>query len=164
MYNAITLAHYFVRESQNSKVPITTFKAEFMVYFAHGWHLAIDGRPLIDEPIKAWRHGPVVESVHKFYSKVKDIYRTLDESQLDAIKEMDQEFLDGIWMHYGHLNEMQMLSLCTEDGTPWFATYQRSSLELVISENKIKNHYKILHVSNPEFCDLDDPISVSKVK
>lgn len=161
MYNALTLSHYYVSLSLNTNIPITPHKAEFMVYFAHGWHLSIDGRPLINDKVKAWRHGPVIESIHKFYSKGKgDIYSTIDEQALGGIKERDREFLNGIWLYYGHLNEIEMLTLCTEDKTPWFMSHQKSSGELIIDNRRIKQHYRLLHISNPEFCDLDDPISV----
>lgn len=160
MYNALTVAHYFVSQSQSTQQPITAHKAEFLVYFAHGWHLAIDGRPLIKDKVKAWRHGPVIESVHKFYSKQKDVYATLDVAILEQIKDRDRHFLDGIWEHYLHLNEMQMLEKCTDYGTPWYMTYQKSSGELVIDEKRIKQHYRLLHISNPDWCDLDDPFTM----
>lgn len=160
MYSALSIAHYLVRESIRNNIQLTAFKVEFMVCFAHGWHLAIDGRPLIDEPLKAYRHGPVIESVHKFYGKVKRIETTVNEDMIDCLKEQDREFLYGILVYYGHLNELEMQSLCIEEGTPWFATYKKSSGALVIEDQRIKVHYKLLHVSHPEFCDLDDPISI----
>jgi|GEM_PF-1654662 len=162
MYNPITLAHYFVRKSIETNTPITPYKVEFMVYFAHGWNLAIDNRALIDEDVKAWRHGPVIVSINKFYSKSKEkIQKTVDELALNDIKLMHREFLDGIWSYYSHLNEVEMVSLCLEPGTPWYVTYEKSSKELTIEPQKIKQHYKLLHISNPEFCDLDDPISIA---
>ena len=160
MYSALSIAHYLVRESAKQKIALTPFKVEFMVCFAHGWHLAIDGRPLIDEPLKAYRHGPVIESVHKFYSKVKRIETTVNQEMIDPLKEKDCEFLNGILVYYGHLNELEMQTLCTNEGTPWFTTYKKSSGALVIEDQRIKVHYKLLHVSHPEFCDLDDPITV----
>ncbi len=30
-----------------------------LCYFAHGWHLAWNGRPLFSEPLEACRYGPV---------------------------------------------------------------------------------------------------------
>lgn len=159
MYNSLTIAHYYVKKSLDTQVPITPHKAEFMVYFAHGWHLAIEGIPLISERVGAMRHGPAIKSINKFYNKVKDIYATLDLSVLGEIKELDYEFLDGIWAFYGHLNEIEMLSLCLESGTPWNMTYEASSADLYIDNRVIKQHYRLLHMSNPEICDLDDPIS-----
>ncbi|WP_258105309.1 Panacea domain-containing protein [Marinoscillum sp. MHG1-6] len=161
MYKASTLAHFFVYKSQRTQIPVTPHKIEFMVYFAHGWHLAIDGRPLILEEVKAWRHGPVVASVHKFYSKnSRNIYGTLKLDEIKSMKTKDLQFLEGIWMYYSHLNEVEMLSLCLESGTPWNQTYEKSSNELTIENSIIEQHYRLLHLSNPNFADIDDPISV----
>ena len=31
-----------------------------LVYYCHAWMLGLYGRPLIRQPIEAWRYGPVV--------------------------------------------------------------------------------------------------------
>ena len=121
MYNALTVAQYLVSHSTDSNVEMTSFKVEFITYFAHGWYLAIDGRPLISEKVKAYRHGPVIESVHKLYGKAKSLHSVEIPGIPESIKDSDKEFLDGIMMYYGHLNELEMQALCTDDGTPWFA-------------------------------------------
>lgn len=164
MNSALAVAHYLVRESARTKLVLTPFKIEFMVYFAHGWNLAVDGRPLINEKIKAHRHGPVIETVNKFYSKIKKLESSIDNELADEIKDRDHDFLSGILMYYGHLNELEMQSICTEEGTPWFITYKKSSGALFMDNQKIKQHYRLLHVSNPEFCDLDDPITMMAVE
>ncbi len=159
MYNALTIAHYFVSKSINSNVKITVHQAEFMVLFAHGWHLAIDGRPLIHDQAKAWRHGPVIEVVHKFYSKQKDIAAILNIEMMEQIKDRDRDFLDGLWRYYIDLSEIQMLDLCTDYGTPWYMVHGKSSGALLIDDKRIKQHYRLLHISHPEFADIDDPFS-----
>lgn len=159
-YDAVTLTHFFVKRSLDTKIPITAHKVEFMVYFAHGWHMAIDGRGLFSEKVKAWKHGPTIESVHKFYKNVKDIRDLLDVSAVETITEDDRSFLEGIWLYYSHLNEVEMQSLCLDEGTPWHTIYEKSSKELVLDDKIIEQHYRLLHLSNPEFCDLDDPFSV----
>lgn len=164
MYTSLTIAHYYVKKSLDSQAPITHHKAEFLVYFAHGWHLAIEGTPLISEKISAMRHGPAIKSVNAFYHKAKtDIYSTLDISVLSQIKERDYEFLDGVWAHYENLGEVEMLDLCLEYDTPWSKTYESSSKDLYIDNYIIKQHYRMLHISNPDLCDLEDPISLVRV-
>ncbi|AKK11133.1 Panacea domain-containing protein [Corynebacterium uterequi] len=34
-----------------------------LCYLAQGWHLAWQGRPLFDDPLEAWVHGPVSKAV-----------------------------------------------------------------------------------------------------
>ena len=161
MYDALTISNFFITRSREDNTKITPYKIEFLVYFSHGWFMAVDGRLLINEEVKAWRHGPVIESIHKCFKDHKNFDKNIHDGYSDFIKPSVIEFLEGIWSYYGHLNEVEMLSLCLERDTPWDVTYERSSKELVISNELIKRHYKLLHISHPDFCDLDDPISVT---
>jgi uncharacterized phage-associated protein len=60
---SMAVANWFV-----DHVPdISPLKLQKLIYFAHGWHLALRDQPLIDEYIEAWDYGPVVPSVyHEF--------------------------------------------------------------------------------------------------
>lgn len=161
IYDPYILANFFIEKGISTKTFMSPHKVEFLIYFAHGWHLAIDGRPFIDEKVKAWRHGPVIESIHKRYVKMKSgVHGCFDDQACAKVRGLDVNFLEGIWNYYSHLNEVEMLNLCTKRGTPWELVYERSSSEIVIEDSKIKQYYKMLHITHPEFCDLDDPISL----
>ncbi|PBB94991.1 type II toxin-antitoxin system antitoxin SocA domain-containing protein [Mesorhizobium sp. WSM3862] len=66
MTTALEVADWFLgsidRESGDS---ITHLKLQKLVYYAQAWALALQGRPLFDEELKAWAHGPVAESVYR---------------------------------------------------------------------------------------------------
>ncbi|MGC4058536.1 MAG: DUF4065 domain-containing protein [Chitinophagaceae bacterium] len=69
-----------------------------LVYYAQGFHLAIKGTAFFNEPILAWEHGPVVESLyHHFkeygatglpYPSDFDAHRTFTAEQIELIKEI----------------------------------------------------------------------------
>jgi uncharacterized phage-associated protein len=40
--------------------PIEAMKLEKLAYYSQAWHVAVTGQPLFDEPVEAWRDGPVV--------------------------------------------------------------------------------------------------------
>jgi uncharacterized phage-associated protein len=44
---------------------LTNLKLQKLVYYAQAWALALLDRPLFDEDVEAWQHGPVVESVYQ---------------------------------------------------------------------------------------------------
>src|SRR4051812_7079696 len=46
---------------------ISNLKLQKFLYYAQGFHLAMFGVKLFDEPVKAWTHGPVVESIYHKY-------------------------------------------------------------------------------------------------
>ncbi|MBQ1164076.1 DUF4065 domain-containing protein, partial [Streptomyces sp. A73] len=39
-------------------------KLQKLCYFAYGYHLAWEGRPLFREPFEAWANGPVVYDLY----------------------------------------------------------------------------------------------------
>jgi hypothetical protein len=43
---------------------VSNMKLQKLVYIAHGWSLAILGKPLFYEPIYAWTYGPVVPRLY----------------------------------------------------------------------------------------------------
>ena len=48
---------------------ISNLKLQKLLYYAQGSFLAVTDSPLFDDPIVAWQHGPVVESVYHEYKK-----------------------------------------------------------------------------------------------
>jgi uncharacterized phage-associated protein len=47
---------------------LSNLKLQKLVYYAQGFHLALTEKPLFDEAIEAWEHGPVVPGL---YHKLK---------------------------------------------------------------------------------------------
>ena len=66
-FSAAAVANEFLHLAHRDDRPITPLKMQKLVYFAHGWHLAITGAPLISEPIQAWQYGPVISSLYQIF-------------------------------------------------------------------------------------------------
>lgn len=49
--------------------PMDHMKLQKLLYLAQAWHLAWYGEPLFEEPLEAWRWGPVVEDVWQLYKR-----------------------------------------------------------------------------------------------
>ena len=56
---------------------VTNLKVQKLVYYAQGFYLALNGKPLFNNDIKAWAHGPVVPELYQEYN----ILLFLDEYQ-----------------------------------------------------------------------------------
>lgn len=157
MYIPAIPANYFLEKSIDANKPITAIKLELLVYFAHAWNLAIVGKSLINESIHAWRHGPVIESMHLRYNKKGvNLYDTIDSNLTLKLKKIDRFFLDGIWRHYCGMNDQEMIAHCYEPNSPWASAYAKSSKNIVIDNLDIKKYYRWLIATNPDFADLED--------
>ena len=65
MYHAATIANAFVALSKRDGRVFHPIQLNKLVYFAHGWHLAYHGTPLIAETVQAWRFGPTIRSLYR---------------------------------------------------------------------------------------------------
>lgn len=65
---AVAVANWFVERGIKTRKPVTPLKLMKLVYFAHGWFLAVGpGKPLINCSIEAWEYGPVASRVYRAF-------------------------------------------------------------------------------------------------
>jgi uncharacterized phage-associated protein len=63
--SAIAVANWFIEQNRIAPSDLTHLKIQKMLYFAQGWHLAYFDVPLFEDPIEAWKYGPVVRPVYR---------------------------------------------------------------------------------------------------
>jgi len=51
-----------------SDFPITNLKLQKLIFLAYGLHLSLYNEKLFNEPIEAWKLGPVIKSVYKEFT------------------------------------------------------------------------------------------------
>lgn len=162
-YSAKAVANYFLQQADNNDGKIDAMKMQKLVYFAHGWCLALKDSPLITERIEAWRYGPVVRELysafrdagsgpitHPAYEAVlkdgkigfyiPDINEEDEDGQVD--KEFAKSLLDEIWKVYGEFSAIQLSNLTHEPGTPWSETWSASKRNTIISDELIRIYFK----------------------
>jgi uncharacterized phage-associated protein len=124
MHNATSIANFFIRKGIEDGKPIDQMKVQKLVYFAHGWYLAITNKPLLNEAIEAWRFGPVIPSLYHSlkYSGNQAITSTISVRKDPTIDETDPEvqaYLNRIWNLYSPLSGIQLSNITHEEETPW---------------------------------------------
>ena len=68
MTTAIDVAHYLLSlDAQNDGEGLSNLKLQKLCYYAQGFYLALFDKPLFDEEIEAWAHGPVVPEVYHLF-------------------------------------------------------------------------------------------------
>src|SRR5437868_3345513 len=63
-YGVKAVANYLYALAESQGKQIDPMQMQKLVYFAHGWCLALKDAPLITERIEAWRYGPVVRELY----------------------------------------------------------------------------------------------------
>ena len=68
-YKAVQVAHWIIGEATRQGLKITPMQLQKILYYCQGWQLGMTGKPLFDDPVQAWQHGPVVHSVYDLYRR-----------------------------------------------------------------------------------------------
>ena len=130
-FDARSLANYILDASERMGAPLTNMALNKVLYFSHGWHLALYSSPLISNTFEAWEHGPVVPIIYHQFKRHKDKPITSRATHIDMDTGEDRissyEFFSG--EHIDHLDRMiafyapksaPLLSYMShEPGAPW---------------------------------------------
>ena len=154
IYTPGHVANHVLDRAFAERHPVTQMKLQKLVYIGYGWTLALLDQKLFDEPIYAWKHGPVIKSLYdefKHYGATPiDQYSMnfdLDSSEIHfpRIPDSDQDVdrvLNMVWGVYKNFKAVTLRNKTHEQGSPWCATYRPDRRNLAISDELIKSHFK----------------------
>jgi uncharacterized phage-associated protein len=162
-YDAKAIANYFLDLAQEKKTSLTPMKLQKLIFFAHGWNLALHDEPLIVDPVEAWQFGPVVPSVyHEFkHARSGAISGKATEFDLENFELVEPtlpsedmrtpQLLRQVWEAYGKLSAVQLSNLTHLPDTPWAkarAAHGEQARKVVIDDASIQQHFKVLAEQN----------------
>lgn len=140
------IANYFIRKSAESGVPLTPMKLIKLVYIAHGWYLALAGKPLLGESIEAWQYGPMIKSLYRAFkcygNKPLPLSAATDAVIDDNEHEDVRRLLDKIWERYSRLTAAQLSTITHQPDTPWSQVYDPYQRGTLIPDHLIRKHYQ----------------------
>src|SRR6267143_2519586 len=152
-YSAKSVANYFLELASSKGQGLSPMKLQKLVYFAHGWHLALFHKPLIDERVQAWRYGPVIPSVYHEFKRfgaqsITGTATDLDKNglYLPLIPEEDKQtraFLNRIWDVYAKFSGVQLSNMTHAPGSPWAIAWDEGGgmPEVAINDEMIRDHF-----------------------
>jgi uncharacterized phage-associated protein len=159
-YEAVAVANYLIQHAKTYGEALTPMKVQKLVYFSHGWNLAIYADPLLLERFEAWKYGPVVPELYQdlkafgaepipspvqVYRVERDphslgaklVTRTPDLEDYGDIDPAKQ-LLDRIWVVYGRYTASQLSNATHAPGSPWDITRKLTNgLPHAVIENKL---------------------------
>jgi len=159
------VANEFLKLAKTDGKQLDPMKLQKLIYFAHGWNLALNNRPLLDRPVQAWRYGPVIPDVYQCFrrfgsspiteparasaisgSKIQfPAYRITASEGADGEAETAQKTIRRVWETYKRYSAIALSELTHRDGGAWEKSWKRWQGQKFIDmrEDEIKE----------EFCD-----------
>lgn len=152
-YTPQHIANYFLERAEQDGIPISPLKLIKIVYIAYGWYNAITKKRLFDEPIEAWKHGPVIESLYHEFKHFKN--QPIDEwsenfdfetqeVSVPKIPNADKDvnlILSKVWAAYSRFDAWVLRDKTHEDGSPWHKVYKPRIHGIELEDKDIASHY-----------------------
>jgi len=155
-HDARAIANFLLDHAESRGRKLTVMALLKIIYFAHGWHLAKFGKPLISNEFEAWQEGPVVRVVYTCFResagnpigdrarRFNAISRRYEQVRYNICKEQSQ-LLVNILDAYGHLHAFRLSELTHEPGSPWDQVWNAPERKITVGmriENEaIRRHF-----------------------
>lgn len=147
---ALQVAKYFITLNKMANLDepsdLSKLKIQKLLYYAQGYYLALYDKPLFDDEIQAWEHGPVVVSVFDEFKKINDKFiptdkYALSDDEIRNIGEEERELIEQVFDLMGQYSAWKLREM-THNETPWLNTYKNNEKNIVISQELIKSFFK----------------------
>lgn len=155
-YDAKAIANYFLELAKMKKEAMDLMKLQKLIYFAHGFYLAIKKEPLLDEQIEAWQYGPVIPSIYHEFKEFGNRPITRPATEFDATQfcfyayplptdNLTKRLLEKVWEVYGVYTGIQLANMTHLPGSPWDKIYKKYNHNIPkgtdIPEDIIKEYF-----------------------
>jgi uncharacterized phage-associated protein len=132
---AKAVANEIVELAKGARNPVEPLKLQKLAFFAHGWHLALYERPLLDEEVQAWKFGPVIPSVYHSFKRygnkpITDPAPDVDDDGAIIIPRLpsnaitDRGLIARVWTVYGSFTGSQLSTMTHGPDTPWARVWE----------------------------------------
>ncbi|MGJ0580403.1 Panacea domain-containing protein [Xenorhabdus bovienii] len=142
MPTCFDVANYFLAcSNEESGDTISNLKLQKLVYYAQGFSLVLLEKPLFEEPIEAWMHGPVVPAIYRKYRKhgnqALPIPARLD---LATFSDDEKDLLDEVYSVFGQFSAWKLRNM-THEEAPWKDNYIEGVGYQVIPHDELKVYF-----------------------
>ncbi|WP_172403820.1 Panacea domain-containing protein [Clavibacter michiganensis] len=99
---------------------ISTMKLQKLCFFAQGWSLALQEKPLFEEEFQAWRGGPVCYPLFERHKGRRDVSSW--NGNANSLTKPEQRVIEAMLSNFAALSGLQLSELTHQPGTPWSTT------------------------------------------
>ncbi|EPE98632.1 Panacea domain-containing protein [Rhizobium grahamii] len=128
MYNTRHVLNTLLQRAfKEGRTDVSPMKAQKLLFYTHGWHLATTGHPAIEHNFDVWQFGPVVPDLyhdlkHFGSGPVSSYVKNPFEDKpfvVNPMKKALYESLDIAWEKYIGIPAVNLSAMTHEVGSPW---------------------------------------------
>ena len=145
MCRAVDVASFILQE----KGRLSGFQLQKLVYYCQAWCLAMLGRPMFPEEVKAWKHGPVVYEIFAGHSGQRSVVASDINGDPSALSVEDKEIVLSVLDAYDGLSGDDLEDL-THSEDPWKLAFNglTGRCSNTISQDSMTDYYSMLMASD----------------
>lgn len=160
-HDARAVANHLLGLAAAEGEALTPMKLQNLVYFAHGWSLAVHDSPLISEQVQAWNYGPVFPNLDRAFKDYGggpvDSPAVVDESsgRYGAISGWTtpdlhddpeaRRLVRKVWDVYKKFTGVQLSNWTHVPGSPWRTIFDEHHGSIphgrIIPDSSIKDYF-----------------------
>lgn len=138
------LAYNRIAEDELGAEKMSNLKLQKLLYYAQGAFLATTDVVLFDDPILAWMHGPVVETVYKKYGQYYSDGIPFDEDfDFSAFTSDESDLLQQVFHEFGQFAAWKLRKMTCQEA-PWRNTKRGDIISVEAIMNYFKNEYLLI--------------------
>lgn len=144
-YSANQIAEWFlfynrIMMEEYDADSISNLKLQKLLYYAQGCFLALRDKPLFNEKILAWKHGPAINEVYQKYKINKSNGIPYNNTYTGDIDSDTVSILKQVYEAFGQYSAWGLRNM-THEETPWKETEQSEEISLASIKSYFKEHY-----------------------
>ena len=146
---ALEVARYFItlnkEQCLDELIDLSKLKLQKLLYYAQGYYTALFNKPLFEENIEAWEHGPVVREVYDVLKHIEGIYiptniYAMSDSEISLLDKDAKELIEDVFSVMGQYSAWKLRER-THNESPWENNYEKGQNKLIPLED-IKSYFK----------------------
>lgn len=143
---ATAVANAFISRGASDNQRFSALQLLKLTYIAHGWSLAFFDKPLLDDDVVAWSHGPIIPNLYRAIDRHCGKYIEppiqLLKGEKGVLSDNHIKLVEFVYRRYGHLDGVSLSSLTNQPDSPWWTFYNKTTCGRKIPDAVIAKHYK----------------------
>ena len=121
---------------------LTVMQVVKLTYFCHAWMLGLYRRPLIEQPVEAWRYGPIINDVYQSFKKYRrDPIKSRTRTPAADFDDEEEYIIGQVYQKYGYLSGIRLSKLAHAPGTPWEQVWEMNRCDSIIPNWMMEQFY-----------------------